>query len=660
VNAPPPDSPSRIRLLFVSLCVFALLVFILHPLPLYACLPHVRAILGASIPFLLGVPVGLRLVSRREERSQTDIDHLLVGVGIGHGLFFALTLFLLTARLVYIPVLGALAAVLVIVTLRCWESIFRALQPTEKNNVPNRSVLVFLFLAGLLYLACSLLPPTNYDALEYHLPVPQSWLEHHGWASFPHNIYAWFPMNVEILYLWGLAFGGPAATTIINLFYAICSAVAVWLLARQSSSANIGELAAVVFLTSGLVMRLVMQADIDLGVCFYSSLALLAFLRWKENGETKSIILCSIFVGLSLGSKYIAFISVWGPMLLLVLFFGRSGKRIGGLFWMVLLPPLLMSPWLIRNWLMVGNPVFPLLYSWFGGEGWTPAANEFFKAAHSPKPAPLTAHLLALIRSPLDLTLLELTVFSPLILFGGILALMQKRMNGVVRALFCFSGVVFVLWFVFTQRNHRFLVTIAAPLSVLGAVGLNWCGDWLRSPARWPIWAVVYASLFMLVAPLSIRDGLRYLCGTETTEEYYERVLPHTRAIHFLNEQSREHRMRVLFVGEAQAYRCEFDAIVPVVFDPHPWLRHDAEGNAIPLTPEEAAQRLREMGVTHILFNQSELSRLIRGYMPLGWPDGRELARLIQVMEDRYFETAYSTENNVIRVYRIVNSNERA
>ncbi len=653
MKSTPSDKTSRFKYVLPTLCLFVVVVLFLHPLPLFALLPHLRALLGAVLPFVAAFPFALRLLSRNPDSTQPDIDTVLFGIGIGHGLLCALTFVLLTMNLVYVSTLGAVAALLLIVFLRQWEAIFQSIRYTQKpsDGFP-RSVFVFLLLAGLLYLVSSLLPPTNYDGLEYHLPVPEAWLDHHGWVAFPLNIYAWFPMNVEILYMWGLAFGGVAATTVMNLFYAVGCAAAVWSIGRRICRASTAWLAVVVFLASGLVMRLAIQADIDLGVCFYSILALLAFVRWIEQGNTQPIVLCAVFVGLSLGSKYIALISVWAPMLLVTLFYAPRGKRATGAFWMLVLPILVMGPWLVRNWLMTGNPVFPLLYSWFGGEGWTSAANEFFKAAHSPKSMPLGEHLIALVRSPFDLTILKTTVFSPLILLGIVLIPTRQRKGTSIYVLSLFSLIVFALWFILTQRNDRFLVTIVPTLSILAAVGLNAHTDWLRSPARWPVWILAYASLFTLIVTVSFQNGLRYLCGTETTKEYYARVLPHTRAIHLLNEQSREESIRVMFVGEAQAYGCEFETIVPVVFNPHPWLRHNAHGEVIPISPEEAAKRLRDMGVTHILYNQSELSRLIRGYMPLGWPDGRELARLIPIMRERYCETVFETENGIIRVLR--------
>lgn len=648
------DSVTGLWLAF-SLAVILAIVTLYSHLPLLALMLHVRNLLAGLFPFLIGLPFGLALFpSKNRNARDVGLDRLLFAVGLGQGLVCVLTFVLLTAHLAYMIAFPLLAAGLIVISLRRWRNLLQDLPRSAAiDRASHRTVLFFIFCAGVLYLSCALLPPTNYDALEYHLAVPQAWLENHGWVPFPHNIYAWFPMNVELLYMWGLALGDSPATTVINLFFAMGCAMAAWSLGRRRGGEPAGWLAVVLFLTSGLVMRLVMQADIDLGVCFYSLLALLAFVQWTARPEKRLLVLSAVFVGLSLGCKYIAAISVWVPMLILVLVGGPPGRRLRGLVWMLVLPVCAVVPWLVRNAVMVGNPVFPLLYEWFGGEGWTQAANAFFQTAHSPKLLGLAGHLLDLLKSPFDLTILGLTVFSPLILAGGVLGVFLSRRDRLLRMLLLFSAVAFALWFVLTQRNHRFLVTITPPLAVVAAWGLDCQGGWLRRPIRWPIWVVSYASLYFLLLVLSLNNGLNFLAGTENVSGYYERILPHMRAVHFLNERNSERPVRVLFVGEAQAYGRRFDAIVPVVFNSHPWLVHDRPGNVVPQTVEQAALRLRELHVTHVLYNEAELTRLIRGYVPEGWPDGRELARLIHLMDGKWLRPVFETENGIIQVFEV-------
>ncbi|HPA45052.1 MAG TPA: hypothetical protein PK395_04740 [bacterium] len=632
----------------------AVLVGVLHPSPVFILAWRLREFLAGVIPFVVGWPLGW-LILRREE-SMTKAERILLALGLGQGILFGFTFLLLTLHLFYSELIPVLVGLSILLTRRIWVDLLRTiLAPNTERHAEwreNRLWISFLVLAGIFGLGCSLLPALNYDALEYHLAVPEAWIRHHGWVAFPYNIYAWFPMNVEILYTWALALGETASATVVHFLFAVACAAGIFCIGARKGGESVGWLAAILFASSGLIVRLAVQADIDLGVCFYALLALMMFLRWTESARTSAIILSSVFVGLSLGCKYIAIISVWIPMLVLVLGFGPSGKRLRGFLWMAFLPLCLLTPWLVRNACMVGNPVFPLMYSWFGGANWTDAAAAFFRAAHSPKALGLSGHLIELIRAPLDLTILDLGVFSPLMLAGAALLLIRRNGSRDLRILWVYTLVTFVLWFVLTQRNHRFLVTVAPPLALIAAWGIAF-GVRIQRTLRWAVFFVASYSLYLLLLTISLDGGLKYLVEGETEDPYYERLLPHTRAIHFLNETAEQRPVRAMFLGEAQSYGLRCEAIVPVVFNLHPWIPHDEFGNAVPQTPEQALNRLWELGVTHILFNQSEMNRLMRGFLPMGWPDGRELARLIPLMEKDCLKPVFETENGIIRVLAV-------
>jgi len=660
-HAPSPQSSLKGRggdfyrqpaLVFVL--ITAVFVGVYHSSPVLVVAWRLREFLAGVIPFVIGWPLGW-LILRREE-SMTKAERIILSLGLGQGILFGFTFVLLTLRLFYAELIPVLVGLPILFTWRIWvdllRTIFAAGAKSHTELRENNLWIFFLVLAGILGLGCSLLPPLNYDALEYHLAVPEVWIRHHGWVAFPLNIYAWFPMNVEILYSWALILGETASAVVVHFLFAVACTMGILCIGTRKSGLSCSWLAAVLFVSSGLIIRLAIQADIDLGVCFYALPALMMFLRWTESARPSAVILSSVFVGLAVGCKYIAVISVWIPMLVLVLGFGPSGLRLRGFLWMAFLPLCLLAPWLVRNVCMVGNPVFPLLYSWFGGENWTDAAAAFFRAAHSPKALGLSGHLMELIRAPLDLTVLNLTVFSPLILAGAALALIRRNGNRDLCILWIYSLVAFAFWFVFTQRNHRFLVTVAPPLALIAAWGIA-PEVRIQKTVRWAVIFVASYSLYLLLMTLSLDGGLKYLVLGETEDQYYERLLPHTRAIRFLNETAQERPVRAMFVGEAQAYGLRCEAIVPVVFNVHPWIPHDSFGNAIPQTAEQALHRLWELEVTHVLFNQSEMNRLMRGFLPLGWPDGRELARLIPLMEKDFLKQVFETENGIIRVLEV-------
>ncbi|MDY0096484.1 MAG: hypothetical protein RBT80_27620, partial [Candidatus Vecturithrix sp.] len=51
-------------------------------------------------------------------------------------------------------------------------------------------------------------PPFFFDALTYHLAVPQKYLQYHGFHFLPHHYYSNFPANLGMLVRVGVSVSG--------------------------------------------------------------------------------------------------------------------------------------------------------------------------------------------------------------------------------------------------------------------------------------------------------------------------------------------------------------------------------------------------------------------------------------------------------------------
>jgi len=82
---------------------------------------------------------------------------------------------------------------------------------------------------------------------------------------------------------------------------------------------------------------------------------------------TKRIVLASIAVGLGILTKYNALFIV--PLLIYIIYKNSKNKKIPvkDISIIALLPLLIASPWLIRNWILLGNPIWPFLNFIFHG-----------------------------------------------------------------------------------------------------------------------------------------------------------------------------------------------------------------------------------------------------------------------------------------------------
>jgi hypothetical protein len=147
---------------------------------------------------------------------------------------------------------------------------------------------------------------------------------------------------------------------------------------------------------------------------------------------------------------------------------GSVGARIKAFVTFGIIAMLVVSPWLVKNWVLTGNPVYPLLYKVFDGRDWSPLQDARWTFAHTPKGAfafeQWARHVFALFFSKLDISLLSF-VFIPL-------AFAARPMPKRLFFILAFGLLYVFLWFALTHRIERFAVPAFAVLAAVSGAGL--------------------------------------------------------------------------------------------------------------------------------------------------------------------------------------------
>jgi hypothetical protein len=363
-------------------------------------------------------------------------------------------------------------------------------------------------------------------------------------------------------------------------------------------------------------------AFVEMALTFYLFLALCTFLVYtsvepsQSWGRIRCAIICGIICGLAAGCKYTAIL--FGAAPLAIFFLIENSKRGTAAFLpgvrdaaaFLLAALIAFSPWLIRNLVITGNPVFPLLYSLLGGRGWDVAHNAMWVKAHAPGPITLSEFGGSLWG------FLANSAFTPLLafLFIPLLAFRPRVLSAAGRWVFAYAYSYCIFWFLFTHGVDRFLAPALPAFAVLSAVGFAaWQEGWVGKALKG---VVVICLVFTLYQGLIVASNLGAFTVGLHPREHENFMRDNTdfydvyQAIKFLNENSDKAKARVLFLGEARAFYCNADWLAPTVFNTNPLesaLRECA-------TPHEAAARLTGQGFTHILVNWSEFQRLQKTY----------------------------------------------
>lgn len=601
---------------------------------------------------------------------------LIFGAALGLGAIAILVLvgglLGLLNRTLWIVLLGAIAAAGV-VRLRRIRPIAqdeKCAAPGDRDGSAARWRLLWIVAAPFLTLA--LLAASNapgfvwqeegygYDVLEYHLQLPKEYLQDVRIAYLPHNVYANFPANVEMLYLLAMVVDGDpleagTAANMIHLILAALTVAAAWAIGRDWSP-RAGVVCGVMAATTGWLEYLSGLAYVENGMLFFGMCAAAAMLRAvvgcvpdapcsvpqvlrpepppsSSNRRTEECIrdapytlhastirwaaLSGVLAGLACGCKYTAVALIALPLLSAVALmpFRLSEKIKAGLVFAIG-ALVAFSPWLVKNQLMTGNPVFPLANDLFRAapQGWSAEQTQQWDRGHSLKPEERTLSARAhgiwgrIVGDPDQR-------FGPTILALGLAGLMSRRRDRVDAALVLMLALQMSVWTLATHEYARFAVPLIIPLAILGGRALPAGASNQRAVL---IAAVIVCGAAWNFAFAAIRHA-RESPGGAPASLFYEGRVPGFAYLGAANEELPE-GAKVLLVGEAGALYFRRNVDYCVAFNRSPFLEMIHAADAPPGLTTWAARApgvmdwLGGRGYTHVLVNWSEVRRLERTY----------------------------------------------
>jgi 4-amino-4-deoxy-L-arabinose transferase-like glycosyltransferase len=525
-----------------------------------------------------------------------------------------------------------------------------------KLSLPESITFDTLFRVGCCLLMCpfvlsmflgSMLPSTDYDVLEYHFGGPKEYYLQ-GYIGFlPHNVYTSFPFLTEMVTLLSMTlkgdwFTGAQAGKLVLMSFALFTALGIFTTARHWFSSTAGWIAATVFLTNPWTYRMSIIAYTEGALSFYLLASLLSLIltiavlqKWKANaddatddstaktsrlpGELWSFtLLTGLLSGSAMASKYPGVLSVVIPLGLTLLGFSwyllREDKalcwsttlKLGVLFAAGTL--ITIGPWLLKNLVETGNPVYPLLYSVFGGYDLTEALNAKWKNGHGMRPIGLEEFK----NSLLDVTMTSDWI-SPLLFCLAPLAFLNRQHRRLMYWLWIYIGFLFFSWWFLTHRIDRFWVPMLPVVAVLAGIGATWSSKLLWRTGMTA--AVLFAVLFNLCIVTSGLGGnnaylddfayARKFTGNLTAPE-----------IEALNQMQLGPDQVVLFVGEAKVFNAEFPVIYNTVFDEdifQQWTAqpaHEVPDKELSMKPaREIAEKLKAEHIAYVYVNWAEVLR---------------------------------------------------
>jgi hypothetical protein len=487
---------------------------------------------------------------------------------------------------------------------------------------------VLLGLLGLLVVvqfALGLTPLVFYDLQAYHLFAPAQFLISGGLTPIPWQVQTNSPLTLQLILGTTLALdvsGQVAKLALTAIGCLLAVGVYTLILPAGRRPALLATLCVLSFPEFWMMQTL---GVVDLAVAAFLLLGIVWTKEGLRSGAYGPLLAAGVAFGLAAGSRYQAVILLAWALGVLVVEASmtnprpRLGRSMAGQFALMgLIAAVLVAPWLVRNYVHLGNPVFPLMQSvWGASSEWSEEQSRILNVD-------------VLGKSIGDVSVVEgivapfkaFTDTAPLKFLGAFL--LVACLIAAVRAekeirLAAFLGLGGLLIWSMVRPEGGFPILRFNALSIVFMLAA--AGARARS-----IIALMFVGASVAIAAVhvqSVMPAAQSLASSDLRESMYRGSVPSWEAFDYINKNLKPERDKVFLIGETRGFWLRVPAIVPSAYN-GPQLVELFGGDS---TPAAWREMLAGLGVTHILVHPSEIERLRQkyGYLSLSKPEEERL-----------------------------------
>ncbi len=324
-----------------------------------------KIILGLGLITLAG---GLgRIIFAFDKQPAWVRCYLQAGIGIG--MLSILVLVIGSLWKINPLIIIVLLLILSLIIFRFSSSWVRDLFSKETNThqKTNGSTKIIVILLGLILLSqlfVSLAPATRYDALNYHLTLPKTYLLQEKISDVPWLVMSGMPQVSEMVYTVLMGLGGESSVLVFNGLIGVLITLGLVGYLRNKmdqESAWVG----VASLFGGFTFASALSwGYVDLIAAFFGLGVVVLLDDYRRSGDKKAVFLAGVFSGLAFGCKYPAGVIFLAGLFSLIFYFLKNKNKnwfeVLGIFGLG--AGLLALPWLIKNFAYTGNPIYPFFF----------------------------------------------------------------------------------------------------------------------------------------------------------------------------------------------------------------------------------------------------------------------------------------------------------
>jgi hypothetical protein len=316
--------------------------------------PAFMALLGAGFTCAGCYASGAVLIDRLQLKLRGP-ERFPLALVLGGACLHLAVFAILALQIAYWPVLVALLLAVIGFAVRCgsWRV---SGERSEPLSTTLRTLCVLLFGAfTLIYFLHAWAPEISPDGSAYHLGFVARYLRSHGFERITTSMYAVLGGGVEMLFVPAFAIGKHSAAALTHLAFLIALALSIVAYGRRLGKPWAGVVGAFLVYASPVAGIDGSSAYIDAAAAAIVFSVFYWLEIWDELRDERILIPIGLLAGFAYAAKY----TIFAIALYAIGFLLWRTRSMRPVLKMLGWASLTMTPWVLKNWIVLHNPVAP-------------------------------------------------------------------------------------------------------------------------------------------------------------------------------------------------------------------------------------------------------------------------------------------------------------
>lgn len=554
---------------------------------------------------------------------------------------------------------------------------------TLRISKPSLTTVILIGFIAIMFLGNfihSLAPATDADSLRHHLAAPKEYIRLKSFPFIP--VFWWNAPGVHhVLNTMCLLFSNSSAVQMFVCLQGLILAVSIYAIGRIYFTHYTGLLAAAIFYCLPMTTVISSTSCVEFYVALCSLLAFAALLQAGDPLEPRWVVLCGILAGLAGATKFWGLLSLPALLSSLLVIHRKSisthwPRIVSSAVILTVCFVAVLSPWLVRNYIAGGDPLWPYTSSIFPNIWWQKWQTvKFSRWTRGPG-----ASFLLFLTGPWNLTnraglfnpdgrVLTSALLPPIILSfapGFIFArkYLSTKESKTLLSMGMYCLTVYSVWF-FRYQHPRYIQSLHPFLSLLAAEGIIVC---FRISGKFLHAILSVLTIFSFIPMLALnwafnRPAIDVVFNRVSQRDYLAAKVPFYESIEWVNNNIPPDA-KVLFIGLQSFYYLERPLVLGVPAY-QGIIKYDEYKS-----PESFLNKIKSLGITHIyfegiIFNNASGLREAWDLKPAEYADEvayhewKPIELLVPLFNNGYLQEIYTSKGRQITSRTFHNSKLR-